>query len=110
MSSHTNVFLCCNANSLGRLPFYWEVKCLFVIYLMTGGARTVFRQVLKPTLDLHEETIDESMVSMREQAKGKVGSLTREGIKKFRLSTQLAVEGGLLSSMLTDALVENTGA
>lgn len=44
---------------MDRLPFYYEAKMAFILFLIFGdGAQYVFRKLLKPTLALHEESID----------------------------------------------------
>lgn len=51
-----------------RLPLYYELKILFVLYLMapqTMGATTVYDSFLLPLLNEHEDTIDGGIVDVR---------------------------------------------
>eukprot|EP00045_Choanoeca_perplexa_P001375 m.19425 g.19425 ORF g.19425 m.19425 type:complete len:148 (+) comp10902_c0_seq1:148-591(+) len=43
-------------------PFYYELKFLVLLFLLLpyfNGPATIFKRVVKPTLDKHEEDIDE---------------------------------------------------
>jgi len=46
------------------LPFYWLVKCLFLIWLMTpgqkGGSQVLYQRLIRPFVLKHHPNIDKS--------------------------------------------------
>merc|ERR1712166_1380232 len=65
------------------LPFYYEGKILFMVWLMMGGgARMVFRQFLKPTLALHEDKIDEQFEMMKNRQLKDGTACIKDGLRR----------------------------
>jgi len=94
------------------LPFYYEGKILFMVWLMMGGgARMVFRQFLKPTLALHEDKIDEQFEMMKKTATGKVvgmGKMAAKRVQKMSSEAFLS-NGGMVDMLLKSGEAALTG-
>ena len=83
------------------MPFYYEAKIIFVIALMSGSARSVFHQFLKPTLALHEEMIDEHFETIKSQTKKRVGKLGAVAVSKVKqMGSEALINGGIIDSFL----------
>lgn len=93
------------------LPFYYEGKILFMVWLMMGGgARMAFRQILKPTLALHEGKIDDQFEMIQKSAKGKVLGLGRMAAKRVqKMSSDAFVNGGMVDMLLKGSEAALTG-
>jgi len=89
------------------LPLYYEIKIIFVLYLMLPqfmGANMVFDSFLLPLLDEHEDTIDGGIVEARTAASRTVSGVADEA--RRRSSTKwmeiVAAVGESLNSEFPD--------
>mmetsp|Transcript_32945 Transcript_32945/g.86232 ORF Transcript_32945/g.86232 Transcript_32945/m.86232 type:complete len:174 (-) Transcript_32945:888-1409(-) len=67
------------------LPLYYEIKILFVLYLMLPqfmGATTVYDSFLLPLLNEHEEAIDSKIVDARTAAGQTVTNVAEEARRR----------------------------
>ncbi|KAG1655411.1 Receptor expression-enhancing protein 4 [Nymphon striatum] len=65
------------------LPFYYELKILFVLWLIspyTEGSSFLYRKFIHPKLDKHEQEIDEYILQFREKGYEKLLALGNKGI------------------------------
>lgn len=72
------------------VPFYYELKILFVLWLVLPqfrGHLFVYRYLVKPTLDKHEREIDRTLVEWRSRAAQKSTELTVNGMRMLRKYT-----------------------
>eukprot|EP00037_Helgoeca_nana_P021393 m.215887 g.215887 ORF g.215887 m.215887 type:complete len:186 (+) comp25630_c3_seq1:47-604(+) len=86
------------------LPLYYELKILFVLYLMapqTMGATTVYDSFLLPLLNEHEDTIDGGIVDVRAYAGGTLTGVAEEA--KRRGSTKWLEALGVVNRMVAEA-------
>ncbi len=54
------------------MPFYWEIKILFIVWAqlpMTRGAEFLYNTVVEPWLQKHEGSIDKALVNIGTQSK-----------------------------------------
>ncbi|KFP61564.1 Receptor expression-enhancing protein 4, partial [Cariama cristata] len=75
----------CCAGELGLLPFYYEVKMAFVIWLIspyTQGARLLYRKFVHPTLSRKEKEIDTYIIQARERGYETMARLGKRGLTK----------------------------
>eukprot|EP00048_Salpingoeca_helianthica_P015740 m.228353 g.228353 ORF g.228353 m.228353 type:complete len:160 (-) comp17456_c0_seq1:290-769(-) len=69
------------------LPFYYEAKLLFLIFLIHPsfkGADTIYRKTLHPTLLQYEPQIDQLLASTFERARAKISSVGGALVSQFR--------------------------
>lgn len=93
-----------------RLPFYYEFKALFVLWLIlpqTRGSNYLYRHLIHPLLTRHESKIDASLQNVQEQAK----RTSVEFGKKALLAARQAVLTGLAKAplLLNDAMAIQQG-
>lgn len=61
-----------------RLPFYYEMKIIFILYLILPqfqGSDMIFKHFLLPTLQTHESKVDDFLDKMGQHAKEQSASL-----------------------------------
>lgn len=90
---------------LSWLPFYYYLKVIFLAYLIFGsGAESVFKNVIRPQLDQHEEKIDQNLDQMWEEAIRRGSSFKDQAVDKVvkivKDGTQEAVQKGIVESIL----------
>ncbi|KAG2374235.1 hypothetical protein C9374_011072 [Naegleria lovaniensis] len=63
------------------IPFYWEIKFFFVIWLIapqTRGATFLYTKYVEPFLNKHEKQIDEQVSSVQKRASVAVQGLAKQ--------------------------------
>ncbi|XP_031464800.1 receptor expression-enhancing protein 4-like, partial [Phasianus colchicus] len=75
-----------------RLPFYYELKMAFVLWLLspyTRGAGLLYRSFVHPTLSRNEKEIDLCIVRVREQS---YETMLRFGRRGLNMAATAAVQ------------------
>eukprot|EP00038_Savillea_parva_P009349 m.182980 g.182980 ORF g.182980 m.182980 type:complete len:185 (+) comp15671_c0_seq1:87-641(+) len=91
------------------VPLYYELKIIFVLYLMLPqftGATTVYDSFLLPLLNEHEDTIDGGIVEARTVATRKLSGVADEA--KRRSSTRLYETWFAMNQMLESQLKDDS--
>ena len=87
------------------LPFYYEVKILFVVWLLspyTKGASVLYRKFIHPTLNAHEEEIDLALDQAKNSGYSTLLRLGSQGVgyaKDVVANAALAGQAGLLAQV-----------
>lgn len=87
------------------LPFYYEVKILFVLWLLTPytkGASVLYRKFIHPTLNAHEEEIDLYLDQAKNSAGATLLQLGSKGVGYARdvvANAALAGQAGILAQV-----------
>jgi len=84
------------------LPFYYEVKVVFVIWLLspyTKGSSFLYRKFVHPTLARRESEIDDMISKAKEQGYSAVLTL---GSQSIRYATNLAVQAATRGPLMLD--------
>ncbi|NWS63119.1 REEP4 protein, partial [Chunga burmeisteri] len=79
------------------LPFYYEVKMAFVIWLIspyTQGARLLYRKFIHPTLSRKEKEIDTYIIQARERG---YETMVRFGKRGLNMAATAAVQAATKS-------------
>ncbi|NXI70876.1 REEP4 protein, partial [Anseranas semipalmata] len=79
------------------LPFYYEVKMAFVIWLLspyTRGASLLYRKFVHPTLSRREKEIDTYIIQAREQG---YETMVRFGKRGLNIAATAAVQAAAKS-------------
>eukprot|EP00163_Fabomonas_tropica_P029171 TRINITY_DN6170_c0_g1_i1.p1 TRINITY_DN6170_c0_g1~~TRINITY_DN6170_c0_g1_i1.p1 ORF type:complete len:175 (-),score=19.20 TRINITY_DN6170_c0_g1_i1:393-917(-) len=69
------------------LPFYYETKLGFVLWLQapqTRGALSLYDNYILPTLEHHEQHIDTTLLRARQGLRSKIGELGNTGLRWLR--------------------------
>lgn len=84
------------------LPFYYELKLLFIVYLVfpfTQGASILYRKVVHPYMLRHENDIDLMMDNAKQKGFALVTDVGVEGIRIANRVVRHAVNEGLKRSL-----------
>ncbi|KNE58739.1 hypothetical protein AMAG_04293 [Allomyces macrogynus ATCC 38327] len=93
------------------IPFYYEMKFLFIVWLVspfTRGSVTLYRQFLAPLLFEHEETIDRSLERAQIEVRRKSSEYSVSAYRAVRRSVLVAA-GAVLHQNLDEQLQAATG-
>lgn len=66
------------------IPFYYELKFIFVLWLIlpqTRGHIYIYKTWIHPTLRLHEEHIDATLLDVQSNAMARSTALTKQGLQ-----------------------------
>ncbi|KNE55936.1 hypothetical protein AMAG_01789 [Allomyces macrogynus ATCC 38327] len=88
------------------IPFYYELKFLFIVWLVspfTRGSVTLYRQFLAPLLFEHEETIDRSLERAQIEVRRKSSEYSVSAYRAVRRSVLVAA-GAVLHQNLDEQL------
>ena len=104
---YADIFIC-------WLPFYYEVKILFLVWLVlprTRGAPIVWSQYLKPFLNAREKNIDKAVDEARTQISAKIDAVKSQAVNAVAARALCYIESTkspLLASILGPLIVSAT--
>merc|ERR1712158_140821 len=90
-------------------PFYYEVKILFLIWLISPvskgslGSSILYRRFVHPTLINREEEIDQMILKLQEQG---YNTVTKLAVKAFNNVSNIVMQTAIRAPALMNELVE----
>ncbi|KAI3367209.1 hypothetical protein L3Q82_008264 [Scortum barcoo] len=104
----TDMFLCCGSIILCphcRLPFYYELKIAFVVWLLspyTKGSSVLYRKFVHPTLSSKEKDIDDYIGQAKDKSYDTLVHFGRKGLNVAATAAVMAAtkSQGVLSDRL----------